>query len=159
MRFFYHTFIFFIVTVPVLWLNVLLNSLFNSGLFLYSTVVILSVCMLKKSEAIFCTICLGLLMDAINMEIKLWGISALLLSAPLVLFQDNSWRNVFKFRTLPWGIFLNVVLHLIFISLQLLLNGISFRLLNGYCLPILLSGIVSALLLKLLFKIQHKYLL
>ena len=159
MRFFYHTFVFFMVILPVLWFNILLSSLFNAGLFLYSTVVILSVCMLRKSEAIFCTICLGLLIDAVNLETKLWGISALLLSAPVILFQDNTWRNVFKFRTFFWGIFLNIVLHLIFVSLQFLLNDIPFRCLNGYFLSIILSGIMAALLLKLLLKIQYKYLL
>ena len=159
MRFFYHTVIFFMLMLLVVWFNILLNSLFNTALFLYSTVVILSVCMLRKSEAVFCTICLGLLIDTVNFETKLWGISALLLSAPVVLFQDSSWRNVFMFRAFSWGIFLNIVLQLIFVSLQFLLNDVPFKCLKGYFLSFIVSGIVAALLLKLFLKIQHKYLL
>ena len=159
MRFFYHTFIYFMVMLPVVWLNIFLNSLWNTGLFLYSTIVILSVCMLKKSEAIFGTICLGLLIDSINFEINLWGISALLLSAPIVLFQNNSWKNIFKYRTYSWGFSLNIILQFIFIIVQFLMNDIPLAFFRGYLLTLVSSGVIAALLSKFLLKVQYKYLL
>ena len=157
MGFIYHIFIFFTLIMPFVWGNILLESLIDTSLFLYGALTIFSICFLRKKEAIFCTICLGLLIDTVNFETKLWGISSLLLSAPVVLFQDNSWRNVFKYRTFTWGIFLNLLLQLMFVSIHFLYYHISFSYIKGYFLSFIISAIVASLLLKILFRVEHSY--
>ena len=159
MSFLYHTFVFFSVLLPIIWLNVVLTALLKSPLFLYSTVVMFSVCTLKKNEGVFCTILLGLLIDAINFEAKVFGLSALLLSGSVILFQNNSWRNVFRYRTFTWGFSLNFLLQLFFVYVHFLAYGIPVPYLKGYFLTFTLSALLSSLLAKGLLKLKQNYLL
>ncbi len=159
MRFLYHTCIFFSITLPIVWLNILLTSVLNTSLFFYGAIILFSVCGLRKREAIFCNICLGVLIDSINFETHLWGLSALLLSGPVVLFQGNAWRNVFRYRTFTWSISLNVILQILFVWIHFLFYGVPIGYLKNYFLSFTISAIVASVLGKLLLKFRQNQLL
>lgn len=157
MKFFYNVAISLFINLPIIWICSYVSGLLAFPLFMPGTVFILLMCRLNKFEGIFTAICLGLVIDTANFEHDLFGISCLLLSAPMILLQKKSWGNVFKYRTFFWTSLINFILQLLYISAHLLAHRIPILYIRFYTLPLMISAVIAGVCGVYLLKLQNKY--
>ena len=157
MKFFYNVAISLCINLPIVWVCNYLSGVLAFPLFMPGTVFILLMCRLNKHEGIFAAICLGLMIDSGNFEHDLLGISCLLLSAPMILLQKKSWKNVFKYRTFFWTSTLNFIMQFLYIATHLLSRNISVAYMGFYAVPLLISAVIAGICGVWLLKFQNRY--
>lgn len=157
MKFFYNVAISLGINLPIVWACNYLSGVLAFPLFMPGTVFVLLMCRLNKYEGIFTAICLGLVIDAGNFEHDLLGISCLLLSAPMILLQKKSWKNVFKYRTFFWTSILNFIMQFIYIATHLLSRHIPIAYMGFYAVPLLISAVIAGICGIWLLKFQNRY--
>ena len=157
MKFFYNIFISLCINLPIVWLCNYLSGVFAFPLFMLGTVFILLMCRLNKYEGIFAAISLGLVIDSGNFESELFGFSCLLLSAPVMLLQKKSWKNVFKYRTFFWTSVLNFIMQFCYIVAHLSIHRIPIVYVRFYTVPLLISTVVAGICGVWILKFQNKY--
>lgn len=145
MKFFYNIIISLCINLPVIWACDYLSGVLAFPLFMPGTVFVLLMCRLNKYEGIFAAICLGLVIDTGNFEHDLFGFSCLLLSAPMILLQKKSWKNVFKYRTFFWTSVLNFTMQFCYIVAHLPVHHISMIYVRFYAIPLLLSAVIAGI--------------
>ena len=157
MKFFYNIAISLFINIPIVLACSYLSGVLVFPLFMPGTVFVLLMCRLNKYEGIFAAICLGLVIDSGNFEYNLFGFSCLLLSAPMILLQKNSWKNVLKYRTFFWTSIINFIMQSFYTVAHLLAHRIPIVYMRFYIMPLLISTIIAGICCVYLLKFQNKY--
>ena len=159
MKFFYNMFITLAINLPLIWLCAVFNEIGLFSLFLPACTVVLILCGVGTCEGILFAIFLGLIVDSLQTKTEMFGISALILSAAVVLLRGKAWRNVLRYGTYSWSFLLNIILQTLYVCAQLLWYNLSLFYLKQYIVSILLSAVLAAFLIRYLLKLQSKYLI
>lgn len=157
MNFFYNIGISLCINLPIIWVCNYLSGVLAFPLFMPGTVFVLLMCCLNKYEGFFAAMCLGLVIDAMNFEHKLFGFSCLLLTAPMMLLQRKSWGNVFKYRTFFWTMTINVILHVLYVIVHLLAYRIPIAYAKFHIASLVVSSIIAGICSVYILKFQNKY--
>ena len=148
--------IFLAIFLPIVFASQLFGQMFSVHINLYGLYFMAAVCGLRRSEAVLATVFLGLWLDALQPDMRLFGLQALLLSALTYACYKQNWRVVFEAYSRTFAVCAQCFLQPIGLLCVFAVYRIPIRCFQFYVSSFLASVILSAILTPPLLHFQKK---
>ena len=157
MRSFRRLVIFFFIYLPIVFASQTLGQIFSVHIDLYGLYFMAAVCGLQRTEAVIATLFLGFCLDALQTDMRLFGLSALLLSAFAFVCHKRSWRVVLEAHARTLGIFIQCFLQMAYLLCAFTVTHTPMHYVRFYLGSFLASAVLTAILTPPLLRFQKKF--
>jgi hypothetical protein len=149
--------IFFVIYIPITFMSRLLEQALLLRIDLYGLYFVAAICGLSKIEAVLATVFLGLWLDGVQPDIRLFGLQAILLSALTYACWKQSWRVVVESYARIFAVCAQCFLQIFNLLFVFSIYQIPIRYLKFYTSSFLVSICLVAILTQPLLRLQNKY--
>ena len=156
MRSFRRLIIFWAIYLTIIFISQMIGQMFSININLYGLYFTAAVCGLERKEAVTATLCLGFGLDALQSD-RLFGLSALLLSALSFACHKRSWRVVLEAHARILSVGAQGLLQTAHLLCVFIVTHTSVRYLQFYLGSFVCSAVLTAILTPPLLRFQKKY--
>ena len=156
MRSFRRLIIFWAIYLTIIFISQMIGQMFSININLYGLYFTAAVCGFERKEAVTATLCLGFGLDALQSD-RLFGLSALLLSALSFACHKRSWRVVLAAHARILSVCAQCFLQIAYLFCAFIVTHTSVRYLQFYIGSFVCSAVLTAILTPPLLRFQKKY--
>ena len=153
-----HCVIFLFLYLAIVFASQCIGQTFSMRIDLCGLYCTAAICGLRRTEAVIAMLFLGFWLDALQPDVRLFGLQALLLSAPAFACHKRSLKVIFEARSRILGVFIQFILQTFWLLCTFAVKHIPVHYVKFYIPSFLCSAVLTAILTPPLLRFQRKFL-